>query len=121
MKHLQIGWYGNLSGSSSSYSDKVENVLFSTPPSRVLVTTQSPIQWVLEFFPRVQRGRGVNLATHLQLVPRSGKHGHIRPLRARLHGVEHNQLNTEANLSYLAAINHCLNYTDRATAAFRRG
>jgi hypothetical protein len=32
------------------------------------------------FFPRVLRGRGVKLTTHLQLVPRSREYGSIHPL-----------------------------------------
>jgi hypothetical protein len=37
-------------------------------------------------FPRGYIGRGVKLATHLQLVPRSRQCGSIHPLSIRLHG-----------------------------------
>jgi hypothetical protein len=39
-----------------------------------------PIQWVPgDLSPELKR-RGVKLTTHLQLVPRSSKRGHIHPL-----------------------------------------
>jgi hypothetical protein len=45
-----------------------------------LGSNQPPIQWVQGLFPRGYSGRGVNLTTHLQLVPRSRKRGSIHPL-----------------------------------------
>jgi hypothetical protein len=52
-------------------------------------------------FPRRQSGRGVNLTTHLQLVPRSRKYLSIHHSPILLHGVVLNNLSTGTILPYL--------------------
>ena len=53
-----------ISGTGTKY------FLFSQISRSALRPIQPPIKWLAEFFPRGYSGRGVNLNTHLQLVPK---------------------------------------------------
>jgi hypothetical protein len=54
--------------------------LFTTASRTALWPTQSPIQWVPRALSLGIKGRNVNLATRLHLVPRSRMRGNIPPL-----------------------------------------
>jgi hypothetical protein len=59
-------------GLDARYSNPRRGKIFFSPQRRpALRPIQSPIQWVLEANSQGLRDRGVKLATHLHLVPRS--------------------------------------------------
>jgi hypothetical protein len=59
----------------NSSPGRVKNFLFSTSSRPALGPTQPPIQWVLGDISPEYSCRGVNLTTHLRLLPRSRKYG----------------------------------------------
>jgi hypothetical protein len=85
----------------SSIPNKAKNFLFSTSFGPILSPIQQPTQYVPRHFPRRQSGRGVNLTTHFQLVPRPRKRDLFIHSLIRLHGVVLNFLSTRGTLLFL--------------------
>jgi hypothetical protein len=76
--HVKKGYHLHYSTHLMSYSCTVFHFSISSRPA--MGSTQPPIKWVPGAPSRGLSGRGVNLTTHLQLVPRSRKCGSIHPL-----------------------------------------